>query len=709
MKRLTKVRFLISTLFIVTVMCFFMASVPIDAQDLQTYDIQTEKLIETILQTAPSGIGMVENRRIVMVNNYIIELMGYTEAEILGQDSRVFYISEEEYRFVGDEKYRQIALEGTGSVETQWVTKDGKKLDIILSSTPLNPEDWSQGVIFTVQNITENKRAAALLQWRTRGLLAGAVIFALVLFFLLIRLENSRKKLKESEAKLRDSEERYLQSNRQSRTITWETDSSGTIQYVNEIFEQILGYSGEEVIGKNTLLDFLESENGMFTQRIKRIFKQKKSFRSVEIPLKAKDGEILWVMTSGIPIFDSEGGVCAYRGSCTDISERKKMEEELKLYMTAFQQSADGLCLADIEGRVIFTNPSWLQMHGYEFEDLTGQHISVFHTEEQYRKEVLPAVGRLRQKGFESCEVWHMTQNGDLFPTWMIMTQITTSTNEPIGIFAQMRDITDIKKVEKELLEAKIKAEEANRAKSQFVANISHEIRTPLNGLFGFIQLLEMTELDQEQEEYVEHMRSASEVLTSVINDVLTISKAESGKMELHESVFDLHQCIDTAVRSYSAQAQLKGIRLEQVDETNQCDQEVVGDAIKIRQIIGNLVSNAIKFTEQGSVTVRTYCKEYNLNVLRLWVEISDTGIGMPPEHLQAIMEPFVQSSSRVGKKYGGTGLGLPISKNFVEMMGGKMNISSKEGEGTSVSFEINLSKSLREKGDSDTSRKRNL
>ncbi|SDY66662.1 PAS domain S-box-containing protein [Tindallia californiensis] len=673
-------------------------SMPVYAENIKTNDADTsdqERMIETILQTAPTGIGMVEDRVMVMVNDYIIELMEYEEAELLGKDARILYPDDETHMFVGEEKYRQIGIKGTGSVETQWLTKDGRKLDIILSSTPLNQEDLSQGVIFTVQDITASKRAAALLQWRTRGMLIGAVIFAVILSLLLMKLEKSRRRLKESEIKLRESEERYRQANQQSRTITWETDQNGVIRYVNEIFEQVLGYSEKEVVGQKSLLELMEKENGMEEQQINQFFLQQKSFRSLEIPLQTKEGKTLWVMASGVPVFDTEGEMVACRGSCVDISERKKMEEELRLYMTALQQSVDGLCFADMDGHVVFINPSWQKMHGYDSEELTGRHVSLFHTRAQLEKQVMPSVKKVKKEGFYSDEVWHVTKEGYEFPTWMIMTQITNSDDKPIGVFAQMRDITDLKKAEQELVEAKIKAEEANRAKSQFVANMSHEIRTPLNGLFGFIQLLEMTELDQEQGEYLEHMRSASEVLTSVINDVLTISKAESGKMELNETVFNLHQCIDTAVKSYSAQAKLKGIKLEQSYKTGLCHREVVGDAIKIRQIISNLISNAIKFTETGKVEVFISCREVSRNMLRLNIDVLDTGIGMPPEHLQAIMEPFVQSSSRIEKKYGGTGLGLPISKNFVEMMGGKMEISSKEGEGTRVSFAIDLSKPL--------------
>ena len=241
-----------------------------------------------------------------------------------------------------------------------------------------------------------------------------------------------------------------------------------------------------------------------------------------------------------------------------------------------------------------------------------------------------------------------------------------------------------------QLVAAQHQAEEASRAKSAFLANMSHEIRTPMNGMMGFLQLLNLTELTEEQREYLELMNYSSESLLGIINDVLDYSKIEAGQMVLHEEGFDLAEMADTAVRSFMAQAQVKGIEMKWVPKPRG-GERLWGDVQKIRQILANLLSNAIKFTEMGTVSVEVSQEPISGEHCRISLTVGDTGIGISQEQLLQLTQPFYQGDLSINKKYKGTGLGLSIVKSFVDMMKGTLEVTSTEGEGTEITVNLIL------------------
>ncbi len=364
-----------------------------------------------------------------------------------------------------------------------------------------------------------------------------------------------------------------------------------------------------------------------------------------------------------------------------EIKDREEIEKNLNVLNLAMEQSIDGVALADMDGVIKFVNESWARMHGLTIEEITGNHLSIFHTSEQLNEEVLPFNQRVIESGGHQGEINHVRKNGEIFPTWMSTTLLTDEKGEAFGILGVASDITQAKKRENELKIAKREAESASLAKTQFLANMSHEIRTPMNAIIGMTELALETELTPEQEEYITIVKSSSDSLLSLLNDILDFSKIEVGKLDIEPIEFNFRESLGETAKNLSVNAHRKNLELIYniaLDIPN----VLVGDPGRLRQIITNLIGNSIKFTEKGVIFLNVekahhFKGDLAPDQIALHVSISDTGIGIPTEKQLLIFDKFTQKDSSVTRRFGGTGLGLAIARQLARLMRGEIWVES--------------------------------
>jgi PAS domain S-box-containing protein len=438
---------------------------------------------------------------------------------------------------------------------------------------------------------------------------------------------------------------------------------------------------------------------------------------SSERILLDKDGKEIPVLKTVVP-FILEGRRCLLE-SFVDISDRKHMEDELQRLARAVEQSIDGIAVADMDGNIQFANGAWAKMHGRRPEEVLGRHISIFHTREQLETDVEPFNAQVMKNGSNDGEVGHVRKDGTVFPTWMTTTLLKDETGRPVGLLGIARDITERKQAEDELritLEAvetmnlhlekqtalanemAVRAEAANIAKSQFLANMSHEIRTPMNAVMGMAYLLSDTPLTEEQQYFVKTIQQSTDSLLNIINDILDFSKIEAGKLDLEMIEFDLVQLLEDTNNMMEIDARHKNLKYAcRIDPA--VPRRIYGDPGRLRQILVNLIGNAIKFTPRGGVEISV-----KPDGTEPWTDgrqvvlafaVKDTGIGISAQKIETLFDAFTQVDASTTRQFGGTGLGLTIARNLIEMMGGRLHVDSREGDGSTFTFTVKLKKGI--------------
>ncbi len=414
---------------------------------------------------------------------------------------------------------------------------------------------------------------------------------------------------------------------------------------------------------------------------------QKKEIAYVEEHIPQKDGSFRVFDVVKLPIFNPDGSRKGLVVIGRDISEKARLEakrkqaevdlknktEELDRF---FSVALDLLCIANTDGYFLRLNRQWENTLGYRLEDLEGhKFLDYVHPEDiddtikelsklSHQENTLNFINRYRC--FDGSYRWIEWRS---FPVGNI-------------VYAAARDITDRKQVEIALAEAAIAADNANKAKSAFLANMSHEIRTPMNGVIGMAQILETTELTEEQADFVNTIKESGDALLVVLNDILDFSKIESGQLEIEAKSFDLEDVVSSICKLLESQASTKQIALNYEIATD-VPKIVIGDPNRLRQILLNLVGNAVKFTKQGRISLSvtgqifTMASESIFNKYQLNFAIADTGIGIPSDRIDKLFQPFTQADVSISRKYGGTGLGLAISKRLIEMMDGTVWVES--------------------------------
>ena len=437
---------------------------------------------------------------------------------------------------------------------------------------------------------------------------------------------------------------------------------------------------------RNKPIHIVEGRRNIFN----KVLDSKKLY-AWEETLQNADGEIEFHLRNMYPVLDSNGAVEMVIGYGVNISERKKIEEQIlineKRYRDLFNYSQAMICTHDKNGIILSVNPSICEAIGYSRDEMIGKSLKLFIPKQFGEYQQSEYFDLLWTEGKRSGVIPAVHKNGKkiflLFQNYLV--EETGAEPYVIG-FAQ--DITDRIYAEKELQIAKLKTEEVSRAKEIFLANMSHEIRTPMNGILGVANLLSKTIMNGQQNSYLKLIKESANNLLLIVNDVLDIEKIGSGKIDFEQTAFLLSEKIQNSLHSFQYKAEEKGLQLNIVTRLNK-HLVLIGDSYRLHQILNNLLNNALKFTARGRVVLHVYQVSSDDKNVLIGFTIEDTGIGIEPDKLQTIFDPFVQASSDTTRKFGGTGLGLSICKNLVEMQGGSISVESELNQGTKFHFQI--------------------
>ncbi|EAZ83239.2 sensory box sensor histidine kinase/response regulator [Algoriphagus machipongonensis] len=519
-------------------------------------------------------------------------------------------------------------------------------------------------------------------------LLLGTIVFFIV------SLRNNLASQKVLENNSKEISELFDQQNillKELKGFVYFHNSAGKITRVSDEVEEILG------IPKSIFLDAFAPDSQQadvvkIREKVYEVLGSSKSHIEFEYDFVRPDGKEIRVKVFEKLIFHKNGKFNGGLGICTDItsqfeSSQKLIQSENRLRVV-MENIPDVIFIYDNDGNVIDSHVKE-QIPGWDKSSL-GKNISVLLPPDQ-RDETIHAFQLARKYG----EIQTVDRRLNL-PSGAKYFEIRYFPLDENRMMSLAKDVTNQKVWEKGLIEAMKAADEASRAKSEFLANMSHEIRTPMNGLLGIIDLLDHTNLDEEQSQYLEIIKNSGSSLLSIIKDILDYSKIEAGKMDLNPTLGNPAEELEKQIQIFYGLAQEKSITLK-TDIGKAAYGLFETDFDRINQVILNLVGNALKFTPQnGQVTVSMDAEQIENELHYLKIQVKDSGIGIPEKHIPSLTDPFFQVESSSTRSYQGTGLGLAIAKKIVELMGGELNINSTVGEGSEFSFSVLLKKDLK-------------
>jgi PAS domain S-box-containing protein len=539
--------------------------------------------------------------------------------------------------------------------------------------------------------------------------------------------------LKSSQDALRQSQQKLSLHVQQTALGAIEWDKSFRVTDWNPAAEQIFGYSRSEAMAASGADLIVPDQAKPFVDTVWNDLLACRGGAAASNVNRRKDGAIIECDWFNTPLIDDKGNVIGVASLVQDVTERKRVqenlrdsEERLKLITESVHEA---IFVVDEEGRVTFWNAAAETIFGYARQEVMGQHLYPLIVPARYDNDFVNAFALRNhrngdQEGARRMEIPSRRRDGaELVAELSIAPIRIKGKPHVVGI---LRDITERKAADEalaryteELLDAKSKAEdqtqlleiqaielreareaalEVSRLKSEFVANMSHEIRTPMNGVIGMTALLMETPLSTEQKECVQIIHKSGESLLRVINDILDFSKIESGKVDFEKRGFDLQTLVEEAMGLHTLRAQQKGLELAYL-VNREVPRDVRGDPGRISQALANLVGNAIKFTDRGEVVVRVSLDRDDGSAALVRFTVADTGIGISEEESVKLFQPFTQADGSVTRKYGGTGLGLTITKRLVELMGGTIGFESEKEKGSTFWFTIPFEKEARARG----------
>jgi PAS domain S-box-containing protein len=492
------------------------------------------------------------------------------------------------------------------------------------------------------------------------------------------------------------------------------TDEKGVIQLFNVGAERMLGYTAAEVLDKITPADISDPQEVIARAKALSlelgtpitpgfealVFKASRGIEDIyELTYFRKDGTRFPAVVSVTALRDAQDAIIGYLLIGTDNTARKLVEAEQKKLdqrlrdqqfytRSLIESNIDALMTTDPSGIITDVNKQMEALTGCTRDELIGAPFKSYFTDPERAEAGIKLV--LSEKKVTDYELTACARDGKQTVVSYNATTFYDRDRTLQGVFAAARDVTERKRVEAELQQAKAMAETASQTKSAFLAGMSHEIRTPLNAIIGMADLLKETPLTPDQRAYAEVFQEAGNSLLLLINDILDLSKMEADQLVLEEADFDLAEILKNAMSLMNLRAHEKSLSLVH-NLAPDVPTFLTGDVMRLRQILLNLIGNAIKFTERGEVALRVELEPGESEPGLLRFSVSDTGIGIPPDKLDAIFKSFTQVDSSTSRKYGGTGLGLTISKRLVELMGGRIWVESVPDQGTTFYFTVRL------------------
>ncbi len=600
---------------------------------------------DALFNSAPGMIYLYDDKsKLVRWNKQHEEMTGYTTKELDHMNLLNWFVGDEKSQTAVIEGINRVNQSGFGDAEAVIQTKDGTKI-------PMH---------FTASSVAIDGRQ----------------------YFAGIGIDITERNL------LNDRLRKYQVLAEKTNDAMMFIDKEGNILEVNEAAVRIYGYTYKEFLSM-TIFDLRHtSKSSIIIDQMELADREGIIFETVHY---LKDGTFINVEVSSQGTYLENKRVLL--SIVRDITQRKLTEVKLKESEEKFKEIAENLgevIWVRQDGQLVYVSPAYEKIWGRTSQNLyddPDSFIESIHPEDRERiMQTYLDENDISNGRFDE-QYRIIRTDGAIRWIWSRKYPIFDQNGNVIRLLGISDDITKIKETEESLILAMETAETANKAKSQFLANMSHEIRTPMNGVMGMLQLLQMTELTKEQANYIKISMTSSDALLKVINDILDYSKIEAGKMELEKNAFCLYEFIEDLSILFKPSTQNKRLILDMEIEDD-VPEIVIGDSFRLRQILSNLIGNAIKFTNEGriDITIR-YVEKLEAQKMKLEFKVKDTGVGIREERIYEIFQSFNQADCSTTRQYGGTGLGLTICKGIVEKMKGEIWAESKEGEGSSFYF----------------------
>lgn len=618
---------------------------------------------KAILDSRLVGIVKVRDRDFKWSNDVFAEMLGYAPAELIDSPTRMIHPSDQSFGDFGQAAYACMNSGGVFRTEVQYLRKDGTLGWYDISGGLLYP--GSEESIWTLVGISDRRRVEQMLREREQA-------------------------LRWSEERLRSMFSTMVEG------VVFQ-DKDGKIVDANAAAEAMFRLSHDQLLGKTSMDHDWHAiyENGSAFPGDKHpamvTLRTGQPQRNQIMGIVRKPGETRWISINSQPVLlPGKSLPEAVVTSFIDITERKAAEMERKRLAKIIEDAPDFIAMTDMQSNLRYLNAAGARMVGLAANvDLSPLQIKDMHPEWATQRVLYEAVPAVLRTGLWQGETALLHRDGHETPVSQMLLLHRDEAGKPQYLSTIMRDISLLKTREKELEVAGLAAEQANIAKSRFLATMSHEIRTPMNGILGMAQLLLGDELgERSRRDYARTILASGQTLLMLLNDILDLSKIEAGKVQLEQLVFDPAALLQEIRSLFAGAAQAKGLQLG-CKWRGTAQSRYVADAYRIRQMLSNLAGNALKFTAQGSVHLDAIELEQMPDAVMLEFSVTDTGIGIPADKIDLLFKPFSQTDSSTTREYGGTGLGLSIVSNLARAMGGSVGIDSLPGKGSRFWFRL--------------------